>query len=345
MSHKFQYPPYTFNKNSGYCRIKAIECFLPELSVANHEIVEKLSLKINPTLVETSFGVNSRRIADKNLSDTDLLVQASEKAFHQTGISPEKVSKIIVNKFFGDRILPMTASYLQSKLGIKKAVHSFDIDGGLNSYFQSLDFCSRIPIPKESPVLIASGGIHNRLVTKKDARHAFLFGDGACATIIEQCNERHFLASYQITNASYCNLSQSMSFNNRPTLETFHNDQEFFYDLYSTKNWSVASEFVEEASMKAKNAVLMNSELSEENIDAVILGCFNKCMEDAVIKGMGIQNSKTFSSLHTYGNTMSATLPLALHEALKNGNLKKNSNILIATVGEGISIGTMIYRI
>lgn len=341
----FKYPKYSFSSNVGHCKIAALETYFPDNEVSNEEIIQKLELQLNPKVISNSLGIATRRIADNALSDTDLMSNAAKIALKQIELIPESLDKLIVNKFFGDRMLPMTASFLQSKLQIKKAIHSFDIDGGVNAFIQSLDFIARMPMQKDSPALIASGGICNRLITKPDARHAFLFGDGASATIIQSAEKRHFLASYHLTNTEFSHLSTSMSFTNRPDIKTFEQNQDFFYDLYSMDNWSQAYDFVVEATTHSIDKMLSIENIKAEAIDGIVLGCFNKKMEQAVIEGLNWKNKTVFSSLSKYGNTMSATLPASIQEAVINGDFQTGQKLLFVSVGEGLSMGFMIYEI
>jgi len=344
-NNRFSYPSYAYSKSAGYCRISAIETYFPETVVSNEEIIHKHALKVNPKVIAETVGVTTRHIADLSATDSELMGLASKKAFTASEIEPQNLDKIIVNKFFGDKILPMTASFLQSNLQLKKAIHSFDIDGGLSAYFQSLDFAARMPIMPESPVLIASGGICNRLVSKNDSRHAFLFGDGACATILSSAEKRHIRASYQVTNTAFAHLSRSMSFTERPHIDTFENDQPFFYDLYAMENWSEAVSFVSESSAHALQTIMEHEAISKQDIDGIVLGCFNKKMEEAVIHGLNIPTRNVFSGLSKYGNTMSASLPTSIHEALKSGVFSEGSTLLFVSVGEGITMGCMLYEI
>jgi len=88
-----------------------------------------------------------------------------------------------VNKFVGDNFLPMTASRLQGKIGSKTAVHAFDIDGGISSFLYSMDAASRFINSGDEYILISSGGVISKFVSKADPRVAFLFGDASASVL------------------------------------------------------------------------------------------------------------------------------------------------------------------
>jgi 3-oxoacyl-[acyl-carrier-protein] synthase-3 len=193
------FPEYKKRNIKNYCKIIATASYFPEKEVSNQEIIDANQIPVTDVVIRKTLGVEKRRVADEGVADSDLLVRAAERCLAKANISPEQLSKLLVTKFLGDRILPMTASMVQRKLNSRVAFHAVDIEGGINSFLHASDLATRyISTTKDNEqyILILSGGIHVAPISKTDPRLAFLFGDGAAAILLAVADAPHFLASY-----------------------------------------------------------------------------------------------------------------------------------------------------
>jgi len=199
------FPEYKRKNISRYCEIKSTASCIPEKIVSNEEIISRFDLPFKSSAIIKSIGVETRHVAYDHESDSDILKVAADNCLKQYGLKPDDLSRLIVNKYYGDNILPMTASMLQRKLGSTTAFHAFDIDGGISSFLHSFDVASRFINTGDDHILIASGGICNKLVSKTDPRTAFLFGDGAASILLGHSKEQHIIgrASGDIQKSFY----------------------------------------------------------------------------------------------------------------------------------------------
>ena len=126
-----------------HSQIIATAAHFPERSVSNQEIIDANHLPVTDQVVRKTLGVAQRRVADAGLTDSDLLAAAAVRCLDQAGITVDQLLKILVTKFIGDRILPMTASLVQRKLGSRVAMHAVDIEGGINAFLNALDLATR----------------------------------------------------------------------------------------------------------------------------------------------------------------------------------------------------------
>ncbi|MDC7221808.1 MAG: 3-oxoacyl-[acyl-carrier-protein] synthase III C-terminal domain-containing protein [Spirochaetales bacterium] len=341
MNQPIIYPPYTFSDTSGYCSILSTGIGLPSKRISTEDILLENELKVDPRLVKKHIAVNYRHIAHADQCDSDLQLIAVEQALESAQISADDLYKIIVNKYMGDYLLPMSASFLQNRLNISQSIHSFDIDGGIISSFQALDLVSKMMLKKDEYILIASGGIHNRFAQQKDTRHAFLFGDGAGALILAPSNKRHILGSYQITNPHFSNICYSEGLTEVIQKDWFGSKtQKAFYENYHVNDTTVASQFVSEATAIA----LEKMKISLDDIDIVLYAGINVTFEHAVREGLNCSSRQIYSTLSERGNTMSAALPITIHEAQKEKLLQPGTKSLFVTIGEGLSCGFMYYQ-
>lgn len=340
---------YYFPKNNKrhiqrHCRILATASYVPEAVVSNDDIIANNGLPFKNNAIIKSIGVESRHVAASDQDDSDLLYAAAQRCLSKFQLKPEELSRIIVNKYMGDNILPMTASRLQSKLGSSVANHAFDLDGGVSSFLFALDLASRYIGTGDAYILIASGGIHNRLISKTDPRVAFLFGDASTAVLLGPADEPHILASYFYTNHQYYEMATARGI--KFLREThFDGDSAKFYDTYKMENWKIAEDFYRRATREIQRNLQDESGLSVTDMDLVLVTENNALIRELTLETLGVDEDRSISLLRSHGNTMSAMLPLLLDHAGETGKIQKGMKIMLISHGEGISGGGLIYKV
>jgi len=350
-SNDFIFPRNKKIKYNRFSKIISTGSYLPKKEITNQEIIEANDLKITDSVIRKTVGVKRRREAEKGMTDSDVLIKAAEDCLAKANVKPEQLSKLLVTKFLGDRILPMTASMVQRKLGSNCAFHAIDIDGGINSFMNAINLGARYistSFEEEPYILILSGGINRAALSKIDPRIAFLFGDGAGAVLLGKSNNNHFLASYEYSNWKHFDYagSRNLKFNDAVSDDIFEKGNYFLLqDLYTMENWKESKDFYVEAITHTKNVLLEQSNLEFEEIDLFLLTENNKSMFDLALDSLGITNNKTVSLIENYGNTMSAMLPLLLDHSFSNQIINKEKKIMLLSYGEGISGGGIIYKV
>lgn len=343
----YQFPEIKPYQMQTHCQILATATHLPETVVSTEEIIEKQQFTLSAKVVTETIGPSNRRVAPEGQADSDLLVQASRKCLKKAGIENSQLSKIIVTKLIGDRLLPMTASLLQSQLGCPQAVQSYDIDGGINSFLQAFDLASRLINMGDEYILIASGGINTPFITTSDPRSAFLFGDGAAAILLGPSEKQTILSSYSFTNHAFFHMTQGLA----NTEELRHSNlsnptqQQLAYNLYHRENELPAHDFIVEALKVTKEKLLTSAAISEDEIDLYLITENSKRIWERCQKALGIPQDKTISLIDELGNTMSAMLPMQLNRAITTEKIQAGSTCMLLSIGEGINAGGMIYRV
>lgn len=246
--NQFYFPEIKKHIFDRQSRIIATGSAFPENVVTNADIISKYNHSVTDIVIQKTIGVKERRVASDDSADSDLLCKAAIACLAKAGIRPEQLSKLIVNKFIGDKVLPMTASLLQKKLNCPDAIHSFDVDGGANSFLQALDLASAAINSGDSYILIVSGGINNCLASRTDPRTAFLFGDGAGAVLLGPSDKQHILSSYFFSNYEFADLFTGFTHcKNIPSDIHETKNYEILYDQYHAGNWKVAEDFIIQA--------------------------------------------------------------------------------------------------
>lgn len=331
-----------------FCKILSAESFIPEKVVENEDIINNYNLPFRSNIIVKSIGVERRHVADEVEDDSDVLLKSAKKCLDKIGILPDSLSRIIVNKFLGDNLLPMTASRLQGKLCSKTAVHSFDIDGGISSFLHSFDVVSRFINSGDEYILLSSGGIHTRFISKTDPRVAFLFGDASASVLFGYAEQQHILSSYFYSNYEYYDVATLLS----PltlvdrTKDSLKNDVlSVIFDTYRMENWKIVEDFYRKATFEVSKNLLEESGLSIEDMDLVLVTENNRKIWELTLETLGVNEEKSISLIKDYGNTMSAMLPLLLDYGFRSGRIQKGMNIMLISHGEGSSGGGLIYRV
>lgn len=340
---------YYFPKNKKkhfprFCKIVSNASYFPDMIVTNDDIISSNKLTFKNNIITKTIGVEKRHIASDDQDDSDLLYEAAYRCLDHYQIKPENLSRIIVNKYMGDNLLPMTASRLQSKLGSSVANHVFDLDGGTSSFLITMDLASRYIATGDEYILIASGGIHNRLLSKTDPRIAFLFGDGSASLLFGPTDEPHILASYFFSNHQFYHLTTANGMNFLKNIP-WDGDNSIFFDTYLIDNWKIAEDFYRCATREIAQNLQEESGLSIQNFDLFLVTETNAQIRTLILETLDVDESKSISLLKNYGNTMSAMLPLLLDYGFKNDVIKPGMNIMLVSFGEGISGGGMIYKV
>lgn len=344
MKDQYYFPKNKHKYIKRFSKILSTASYIPETSLSNEEIIERYKLPFKSSAILKTTGVARRHIANNNQDDSDLLCLAAQSCLERYGLKPDNLSRLIVNKYRGDNLLPMTASRLQAKLGSKTANHAFDVDGGISSFLIALDLATRYIDTGDDFILIASGGIHNRLVSKTDPRVAFLFGDASAAILLGPSTEPHVLASYFYTNHNFYELATSRGLLFLENI-SFEEDSSVFYDTYKMGNWKQAADFYQIATREIYRNLQEESGLSIEEMDLVLVTENNAAIRRLTLETLGVGEEKSLTLLAETGNTMSAMLPLLLDHAAKTGRLQEGTRLMLISHGEGISGGGMVYKV
>jgi 3-oxoacyl-[acyl-carrier-protein] synthase-3 len=350
-TNAYSFPEFRRRYIRQHSQIIATASVFPDRVMTNQEIIDAGRLPVTDVVIRKTLGVEMRRVAQEGVTDSDLLAQAARLCLEKANLEPDQLSRILVTKFLGDRLLPMTAALVQRKLNCHTAMHAVDLEGGINAFLCAIDLATRYisTMPEDQQyILVLSGGIHRLPVSKTDPRLAFLFGDGAAAVLLSPAQETHFLASYIYTNNAYFQAAgtKSMKIDREISENLFEKGEyDLLFDLYQMGNWKDSVDFYLQAAQITRDRLLEESGLSMNNIDWVLVTENNRRMRDLTLESLGVPQDRSLSVIREYGNTMTAMLPILLDKAFQDDRLESGMNVMLISHGEGASGGGMIYRI
>lgn len=329
-------------------RITKIEIYLPEKTLTNNHLSKEFG-RWDADTMENKVGIRERRIAAENETAGDMAFYAAEKVLEN--YDREKIDMLILCTQSPDYFLPTTACLLQKKLGLSNDVGAFDFNQGCSGYIYGLSMAKAfINSDVAKNVLLIMSETYSKHIHNRDLANKSIFGDGAAATIIEKSDNEHIFDFILGTDGSgRDNLIVSggcfrQAFN--PNYEEkITNSGDIYTDNHLFMNGPEIFNFTINAVPKAVKQCLEKNKLTMDNIDYFIFHQANKFMIDYLRKKIRIPQEKFYSNLLLTGNTVSATIPIALKDCIDNKIVTKGNKVLLCGFGVGYSWGSVVIEI
>ena len=321
-------------------RIIATGSYAPPKVLTNFDL-EKMVETTDEWIISRS-GIRERRIVETNVSTSDLGTQAALRALNAAGLSPEDLDFIITGTNSPDMPFPCTGCFIQAKIGAKKAA-AFDVSAGCTSFIHALSLADKFI--KEDPsrkVMVLGAEIMSKVTDWTDRATCVLFGDGAGAIIlVGEEGERGVLSTHLHSDGSLWELLYMPGGGsaNPSSYETV--DKRMHYiKMAGNQLFKVAVRALADVSQEA----LKFNGLKSEDIDIMIPHQANTRIIEAAAKLIGFPMEKVFLNIEKYGNTSSATIPIAMDEVQREGKVKAGDLMLLCSFGTGVTWGSAVIR-
>ncbi len=326
--------------------IKAIEYYLPETVLTNEEL-SNLYKDWTPEKIFSKTGIDSRHIASEAETASDLAVKASENLFKTGIITPKEIDFVILATQAPDYILPTTACIIQDRLGIPQSCGAFDFNLGCSAFIYGLAISKGLINSKIAKnILLLTSETYSKHIHPLDKSTRTIFGDGAAATLISE--NGHEIGEFDLgtDGSGYDRLIIPAGGARMPISEKTKIEKEDNGSIRSDENIFMAGtdifNFTIRVVPQSVKSVLEKHNLDISDIDVVLLHQANKFMLDFLRKKIGISEDKFYFNMKDTGNTISATIPIALKQMEDMNRLKKGDRILISGFGVGLSWGTTV---
>ena len=331
-------------------KISAIDFYLPENIVSNSDL-EKENPNWDLDSVGKKSGVLERHIARQDETALDLAVEACHKLFDQYDNDVRNIDAVIFCTQSPDHIMPPNSYLLQKRLGLSEKIIAYDFNLACSGYIYSLSMAhSLIYSSLASNVLLINSDTYSKYINPKDRSTRVLFGDGAAATIVEKHNTRGMIdVAFSSDGSSYncfyipaggCRLPQSPATNKeeKDSKGNIRTQNDIYMDGLSV--WAAINSKVP----RQIKSLLQKNNISIDDIDHFFFHQASKMTLDSLIKVLAIDKNKVFTNLTNKGNTVSASIPIAIKDALQAGILKRGDLLLLSGFGVGMSYATMLIK-
>jgi 3-oxoacyl-[acyl-carrier-protein] synthase-3 len=322
-------------------KISALGTYVPPDLITNQDL-EKMVETSDQWITERT-GIKTRHKLAAGLGLSDMCVEAAKKCLAARGIGADEVEVIIVGTVTPDMMFPSTACLVQHKIGASHC-WGFDVSGGCSGFVYALQAgVKMVESGAYSKVLVCGFDANTRMTDYTDRTTCVLFGDGGGAVLVEPAAEGEigFIdAINEIDGAGGVSLNLKGGGSLNPSShETVDKKWHYIYqDGPAVYKFAVR-----------KMAEATGKLLERNGVTGADLGCFiphqaNKRIITATAVRLGMSPDRVIINIEKYGNTSSGTIPLAMETAVEEGKLKKGDLVLLAAVGAGFTVGTVLLR-
>lgn len=323
--------------NESKAKIVGLGTYLPKRRLTNADL-EKM-VDTNDEWIVRRTGVRERRLAEKDEFASDLAIKAVENLIEKYNVEINDVDMVIVTTFTPDHFTPTVSALVQGHFGMEKA-GTMDLNAACTGFVYGLCVAdSLITAGHSNKVLVIASEVISKVVDYSDRNTCVLFGDAAVAMLLERTNEKgSFIASYFTSdgklaqNVACSNLSEKINNHEINKSRLFQQEGKLLYE-YVVKNIPDGVE-----------SLLKRSELTFDDIAWFVPHSANLRMIKALCDRLHFPLEKTLISNEFYGNTSSASIPLAVWIALEEGKIKAGDKMILYGFGAGLTHGGVVIE-
>jgi 3-oxoacyl-[acyl-carrier-protein] synthase-3 len=314
---------------------------LPESVMTNHDFAA-IGIETSHDWIVERSGIVERRIARNGETTCSMAAEAARKAMERVDIHPGQLDTIILSTATPDRLLPSTAVDLQAELGAQRAA-AFDIGAACAGFLYAMTVAEgMITSGASETILVVGAEKMSAIVDWKDRATCVLFGDGAGAAIVQRAKTgKGILSSFIRSDGKLADLlyRPAGGATNQFSQQVL-DERTQYVRMAGREVFKHAVRSMSEAADRALDA----ARLTGDDIDLLIPHQANVRIIEATAKHSGIPMEKVYVNVDRFGNTSSASIPIAIDEALERGQIRDGSTVLLVAFGAGFTWASMIIR-
>ena len=293
--------------------------------------------------ISTRTGIKSRYIAEDGETTSTLATEAARRALDMAGVKPEEVDMIIVGTTSPDMVMPNTGALVQKHLGASNAF-AFDVYAACSGFVYALTIADKFV--KENPekkILAIGSELLSSITDWQDRNTCVLFGDAAGAALVSGSNdgERGILSTHLHSDGCLWELLYIPGGGCvYPPSAEMAEKRDYCIRMHGNEVYKHAVRSLTEVAQEA----LVANQLGPEDVDLFIPHQANIRIMTKVAERLKISPDRVYMNIERYGNTSSASIPVALDEANRSGRLKPGDLILLDAFGGGFTWGAVMIR-
>lgn len=314
--------------------------YVPSDVLSNFDL-EKM-VDTNDEWIVSRTGIRERRIAANEEASSDLAVKAGRKALEAAGITADQLDLIIVATVTPDMAFPATACLVQNQLGATKAA-TFDLSAACTGFIYGISTAAQfIKTGVYEYALVIGVDCLSRIVDWSDRNTCVLFGDGAGATVMGPVEEGHGLLSFDLGgNGAGGDLLKVEAGGSRlPASESTVKEKKHSIVMNGREVFKFAVKVISNST----EVSLQKAGMDKKDIDFFIPHQANLRIIESAMKRFGLPIEKAIINLEKYGNMSSASIPVALSEALEQKKISKGDILVLCGFGGGLTWGSSVLK-
>lgn len=276
--------------------------------------------------ISTRTGIEERRLAPEDVNTSDMALEASEHALENAGLTAKDLDLILVATVTPDHPFPSVACMIQDRLGAKNAA-AFDLGAACAGFMYAMITAKQfIDNGTYKHVLIVGVEKLSKIVDWTDRSTAVLFGDGAGAAIMGPVSDGKGILSFELGADG-------------------SGGKHLYQDQYIQMNGREVFKFAVRQMGETAENVIDKAGLQTEDIDFLIPHQANVRIMEAARQRLGMPKEKMAVTVKKYGNTSSASIPIAMVEELEEGKIKDGDTVVLIGFGGGLTWGGVVLRL
>jgi 3-oxoacyl-[acyl-carrier-protein] synthase III len=314
---------------------------IPERVMTNHDFAS-IGIETSHEWIVERSGIVERHLASDTETTATMAAVAARQAMDRAGVHAGQLDAIVLSTATPDRLLPATAVDLQAELGATRAA-AFDIGAACSGFIYAMTVAEgMIATGAAETILVASAEKMSSIVDWSDRATCVLFGDGAGVVILQRARTgKGILSTFMRSDGKLADLLYRPAGGAKiPMSAQVLEEKGHFVKMAGREVFKHAVRSMAESADRA----LDGARLTGADIDLLIPHQANVRIIEATAKHSNIPMDKVYVNVDRYGNTSSASIPIAIDEAIENGRIKEGSTVMCVAFGAGFTWGSLIIR-
>jgi 3-oxoacyl-[acyl-carrier-protein] synthase-3 len=301
-------------------------------------------LEVSPEWIVEKTGITQRYLAEPEDSAADYAVEAGRRALCMAGVAADEVDLIVVCTFSGDYIFPPVSAKVQRDLGATSA-QVFDVQANCTGFVTGLTIASdRMKVdPTVRNALVVGVEFLSRYIDRRDVNTAIYLSDGAGAAVLSRADDPDDgirSSAFHTDSSNFEAVRMRGGGSSFPVQGRTFDPAVDLMEMNGIATWKQAITHLPKVIRRAceKSGVELAS------VDFLLFHQANLRLIEYLVAKMGFDLSRTHTNVERVGNTGSASLAIALSEAVQLGLLKNGDTVVLAAVGAGFTFGASVWR-
>src|SRR5438309_3085488 len=329
-------PLRSFKAKGRPSAIAGVGVYAPDKIITNFDL-ERMMDTSDKWITERT-GIHKRHIAEPGTTTFEMATRAARAALDSAGVKAEDLDMILVGTSSPDGPFPSVACRVQNELNAPGAV-AWDTLAACSSFVYALSIAdSYIATERADTVLVIGAEVLSRMLNYSDRGTAVIFGDGAGAAVVRAAPRSAGFLSWSLVSDGRVHVQATCG-----TIENGDSaaiDPQPYVDVVGPDVFKFAVDiFIRQAT-----EVCQTAGIGLDEIDLWVPHQANYRIIDAAARRIGLPIERVAINIDEYGNTSSASIPLALEEAVRKGRVKSGDHVLLAGFGSGLTWGATLLK-
>ena len=297
--------------------------YVPPAILTNADLEKRMDT--SDEWIRTMTGIEERHIADESISTSDMAYNAAVDAINNAGIKPDDIGLILVATVTPDQPFPSVAAMIQERLGAKNAA-AMDVSAACAGFMYGVVTAKHfVEAGTYDYVLVVGVEKLSKITDWEDRNTAVLFGDGAGAAVVSKVSEGRGILSFELGADG-------------------SGGKHLYQDKYLHMNGREVFKFAVRQMGESAENVIHKAGLTKEDVDFLIPHQANIRIMESSRERLGLPVEKMSKTIHKYGNTSAASIPISLVDDLAEGKVKEDDVIVLVGFGGGLTWGALCMK-